>query len=1361
MNPTPPFPVHPTPHRTSRQLFRVPPSWLAALVLLLAAPAISAQEENAPEPAAAALAELKAAEEPDAALLARVLPFLADPSQRGNLRNEILLRDPFPAVALIANLKDPALAVRLAALEMLEEKAGGDLDFNPWLPPADPANDPALTRWNQWASTTDPGADGGPLINDDQRRGYLRDLLGDDADKASRARHMLGVDGLSAVGFLESFLASTPALPAGGRAKVRQAQYQIVLTRAFGEQAPDHARQLTFGSRDQMLATLAALRTAGLAALPILRDFLDHSDPLVRESAIDAMLAAGGSAAVPVVTPVLERETDVNVIHGALRRLKDVPGKASTALSMKFLKHEDEDLLVSAIQTCLKLVGGAEQHYYSGSPAPKAAEGITGEVHQAIVSLLDDPRWRVRTAALEFIAGRRVIEGKDKSVALLNDPDEFVRFRAIKACAVLKATEALPKLKEMFLASPDMVGPVLEGYAAFNRVPDAEMLAALAKYPADARLAVIRSAEESSGLDDIILSFASDDDVDVACAALRYLGADADRVETPRVATVLYQALTEGTPEKRSAVTDRLQLPKITTIDPAVTAALGDLGTEQGPTTLDPLYDAFRSKGDAAPAIPALPDALGKLSSKLLEIAAGDDDAAFRSRLALASAGHPEALQLLLSSLPAASTAHKAAIAEGLNEPTRREAIPILRELLRDPVSEIRAAAAYAAFSNENAPAFVSLALEELMRDGSPLRAHELCSWEFNSACSSGAASRVIRTWATRTFADTGARSDTRVLALVALNESFPTNATDTILALAKGSSDPWLRRAAWFTLGSKRMAAIRGELAAIADDPSPQVRAVLAEITATASSSWEHRFDDTHGHRSSSWDSSRSNRRIDDSTAALLTRIAESDPSPENRFEAAFTLLCHGREIDVEAFASLIPRQPESANVQWRMSYWLRENTRRLGPGLAPILSAINTEGLDPAILKAIAAPAQNKDGFASFSALVASDEAARSEDLVTVAPDEETETTPESTRSSLKLVYFLKPGCQECAKVSALLADFKRDFPLLEVEEHNILEGPSTLLNQALCDRFSVPSNQQNIAPSVFTQTGFLVRENIQPQALGNLLDKAMRSPQDDSWSSVGEQDLSKAREEVEDRYDSLTLPIVIGAGLLDGVNPCAFATIIFFLSYLQIARRSPREMLMVGAAFILAIFLTYLAAGLALHRVLAAITTQVQGIQKWLNWIFGSLALLAAILSLRDAVLAHRGRAGDMTLQLPAFLKDRIRGAIRTGARSRRFVIAAFVVGVVVSFLELACTGQVYAPIIYQIQQGRADAFGMLVIYNLAFILPLVIIFLAAWAGLRSEALIRFQKKSTATIKILLALLFLALAIFMFFGTDWLKG
>ena len=148
--------------------------------------------------------------------------------------------------------------------------------------------------------------------------------------------------------------------------------------------------------------------------------------------------------------------------------------------------------------------------------------------------------------------------------------------------------------------------------------------------------------------------------------------------------------------------------------------------------------------------------------------------------------------------------------------------------------------------------------------------------------------------------------------------------------------------------------------------------------------------------------------------------------------------------------------------------------------------------------------------------------------------------------------------------------------------------------------------------------------------------------------------------------------------------------------------------------------------------------------------MNFGFGGLALLAATLSFRDAWLARSGRIDEMSLQLPGFLKTRIRGVIRTGAKARNFVIAAFVSGLVISLLELACTGQVYAPIIYQIQQGKLDAVLWLVIYNLAFITPLIVIFLLAYGGLRSEKLIAIQQKHTTAVKIGLGILFVVLAL-----------
>ena len=127
----------------------------------------------------------------------------------------------------------------------------------------------------------------------------------------------------------------------------------------------------------------------------------------------------------------------------------------------------------------------------------------------------------------------------------------------------------------------------------------------------------------------------------------------------------------------------------------------------------------------------------------------------------------------------------------------------------------------------------------------------------------------------------------------------------------------------------------------------------------------------------------------------------------------------------------------------------------------------------------------------------------------------------------------------------------------------------------------------------------------------------------------------------------------------------------------------------------------------------------------------------------------------------VQLPAFLKDRIRGVIRTGTRARRFVAGAFFAGLAISFLELACTGQVYAPIIYHIQQGRMDAVAWLLAYNLAFILPLIVIFGLAFTGMTSNALISFQTKHTFGVKLALGLIFVTLAWVIVFGQKMLHA
>src|SRR5690606_12673223 len=129
-------------------------------------------------------------------------------------------------------------------------------------------------------------------------------------------------------------------------------------------------------------------------------------------------------------------------------------------------------------------------------------------------------------------------------------------------------------------------------------------------------------------------------------------------------------------------------------------------------------------------------------------------DPAFRAALCLAKAGDATGLLRLSGRLPSLSTAQRAAIGEKLYGPSRKEALELLRALLRDPVEEIRAAAAQSALSNDNAPAFLSMLLEELMAADAKLRPHEIYSYQFESAARRGRRQAVLHSWSLAVLRD-------------------------------------------------------------------------------------------------------------------------------------------------------------------------------------------------------------------------------------------------------------------------------------------------------------------------------------------------------------------------------------------------------------------------------------------------------------------------------------------------------------------------------------------------------------------------------------------------------------------------------
>jgi cytochrome c biogenesis protein CcdA len=224
------------------------------------------------------------------------------------------------------------------------------------------------------------------------------------------------------------------------------------------------------------------------------------------------------------------------------------------------------------------------------------------------------------------------------------------------------------------------------------------------------------------------------------------------------------------------------------------------------------------------------------------------------------------------------------------------------------------------------------------------------------------------------------------------------------------------------------------------------------------------------------------------------------------------------------------------------------------------------------------------------------------------------------------------------------------------------------------------------------------------------------------------------------------------VAAAGLLDGINPCAFTTLIFLLSFLALGGRSRREVLLIGALFSLSVFLTYLAVGLGLFAALRA-ASAVPLVARILRWVLVVVLVVFAGLSLYDFAVIRRGEPSKILLQLPSALKRQIHKSIRTQARAAALAGGSLLLGFLVSIFEFACTGQVYLPTLAYLARTRrqASAIWLLVLYNACFILPLLAVFAASWFGVSSGRIAALYQKRMAAVKLGLAAVFLGLAAF----------
>ncbi len=129
-----------------------------------------------------------------------------------------------------------------------------------------------------------------------------------------------------------------------------------------------------------------------------------------------------------------------------------------------------------------------------------------------------------------------------------------------------------------------------------------------------------------------------------------------------------------------------------------------------------------------------------------------------------------------------------------------------------------------------------------------------------------------------------------------------------------------------------------------------------------------------------------------------------------------------------------------------------------------------------------------------------------------------------------------------------------------------------------------------------------------------------------------------------------------LMVMAALIDGINPCAFATLFFFIAYLNFQKKGRREILILGSAFVIGIYTCYFLIGLGIFHFLLSLHSFFV-ISKLLTKGFALLALAFALFSFYDVfIVLKTGKTSEMTLQLPTKLKQMIHAIIRGNLKGK---------------------------------------------------------------------------------------------------------
>jgi len=180
---------------------------------------------------------------------------------------------------------------------------------------------------------------------------------------------------------------------------------------------------------------------------------------------------------------------------------------------------------------------------------------------------------------------------------------------------------------------------------------------------------------------------------------------------------------------------------------------------------------------------------------------------------------------------------------------------------------------------------------------------------------------------------------------------------------------------------------------------------------------------------------------------------------------------------------------------------------------------------------------------------------------------------------------------------------------------------------------------------------------------------------------------------------------LPLIGVAALIDSINPCAFSILLLTIAFLLSIGKLRSSVLSIGSAYIFGIFIIYLLIGLGLLQTLHIFDTP-----HFMAKVGATLLVTLGLINIVNEIVP----AFPFKPSIPQAAHRKIAVLMEKASMP-----TAVVLGGLVGLCEFPCTGGPYLMVLGLLHDHATyyTGVGYLFLYNLIFILPLVLILLIA--------------------------------------------